>query len=235
MPLLNALTKLEITSDEMPPKTLACTYNPSDLTIKTGASWRRDKIQSAPDSPPAQFLGTNPRTVSMTLLFDDSWMGLGNLIGGLLGGSVTDKVNQLFDWTSPTEDSRDSDTPNPPMLKISWGLHKKLQFKVYLSSVSAQYTEFNMTGEPSRAKVGCEFAEVPDANGPQNPSSGTIPGRRTHLMTAGDSLHSVAQREYGKPALWRGIAAVNGIDDPLRVPIGSSVLIPPREDAENLS
>ena len=54
-------------------------------------------------------------------------------------------------------------------------------------------------------------------------------------MTAGDSLHSVAQREYGKPALWRGLAAANGIDDPLRVPVGTSVLIPPREDAENLS
>jgi|tagenome__1003787_1003787.scaffolds.fasta_scaffold19859887_1 nucleoid-associated protein YgaU len=235
MPLLNALTKLEIKSDEMPPKTVTCHYNPSDLTIKTGASWRRDKVANAKDAPPAQFIGTTPRTVSMVLLFDDSWMGMGNLLGGLLGGSVEDRVNQLFTWTSPTDKSRHSEKPNPPILTISWGLHTKLQFKTYLSSVSAQYTEFNMTGEPSRAKVTCQFDEVPDANTGTNPTSGTIPGRRTHLMTAGDSLHSVAQREYGKPALWRGLAAINGIDDPLRVPIGTSVLIPPREDAENLS
>jgi hypothetical protein len=232
MPLLNALTKLEIHASDG--TSLTCKYNPSDLTVKTGASWRTQPTPASGTAPPAQFIGTNPRSISMSLLFDDSWLGLGSLMS-LFSGSIQDQVNTLLTWTNPTEASRGTDRPNPPTLTIFWGGHTRLSFQVYLSTVSAQYTEFNFTGEPSRAKVTCEFAEVPSTAPGQNPTSGTIPGRRTHLMTAGDSLHSIAHREYGKPALWRGLAAANGIDDPFRVPIGSSVLIPPREDAELLS
>jgi hypothetical protein len=232
MPLLNALTKLTIQASDG--TSLTCHYNPSDLTVKTGASWRTQPNPASDTAPPAQFIGTNARSVSMTLLFDDSWLGLGSLTS-MLGGSIQDEVNKLLNWTNPTEASRTTDRPNPPTLTIFWGGHTRLAFQVYLATVSAQYTEFNFTGEPSRAKVTCEFSEVPGAVNRQNPTSGGPAGRRTHLMTAGDSLHSIAHREYGKPALWRGLAAANGIDDPLRVPIGTSVLIPPREDAELLS
>src|SRR5918996_1530918 len=41
--------------------------------------------------------------------------------------------------------------------------------------------------------------------------------------------------EYGKPSLWRGLAAFNGIDDPLRVGIGTRILVPPQGDIEELS
>jgi nucleoid-associated protein YgaU len=76
---------------------------------------------------------------------------------------------------------------------------------------------------------------VPNSPGHTNPTSGGPAGRRSHTIGAGDTLHSIAQREYGKPGLWRGLADVNGIDDPLRVAVGTSVLIPPREDVENRS
>jgi hypothetical protein len=232
MPLLNALTKLQITGSDG--TSLTCHYNPTDVNVETSASWRATATPASEKAPPRQFIGTNARSVGMTLLFDDSWLGFGAL-GGLLGGSVQDKVNQLLDWTNPTAASITARQPNPPTLTIFWGDHTKLAFHVYMSSVNATYSEFSMTGEPSRAKVVVKFTEVPMASPGQNPTSGTIPGRRTHLMTAGDSLHSVAQREYGKPALWRGLAAANGIDDPFRVPVGTSVLIPTREDAESLS
>jgi nucleoid-associated protein YgaU len=233
MPLLNALTKLIIQPSEGTP--LSCKYNPTDLTIKTGASWRQPPTAGSETAPPSQFVGTQARTISMKLLFDDSWLGIGSIMS-LLGGSIQDQVNKVLDWTNPTATSRlPGGTPNPPTLTIFWGGHTRLAFSVFLQSATATYTEFNFTGEPSRATVQCEFSEVPGVVNRQNPTSGSMPGRRTHLMTAGDSLHSIAQREYGKPALWRGLAAANGIDDPMRVPIGTSVLIPPREDAELLS
>jgi len=233
MPLLNALTKIRFQASDG--TSLTCRYNPTKLTVSTGASWRATPTPAGEKAPPRQFIGTDARTISMDLLFDDSWMGLGSLVGGLLSGSVEDQVNKLLDWTNPTSTSITAKQPNPPTLTVFWGDHTKLAFSVYLQKVSAVYTEFNMTGAPSRATVSVTLTEVPMNPAGTNPTSGTIPGRRTHLMTAGDSLHSIAQREYGKPALWRGLAAANGIDDPLRVPIGTSVLIPPREDAELLS
>ena len=64
----------------------------------------------------------------------------------------------------------------------------------------------------------------------QNPTSGAIAAHRSHLVIAGDTLASLAYAEYGDATLWRPLAAFNGIDDPLRIPEGTSVLLPPAED-----
>jgi nucleoid-associated protein YgaU len=50
-------------------------------------------------------------------------------------------------------------------------------------------------------------------------------------MVEGDTLQSVAYAELGKPAYWRAIAELNGIDDPQRVEAGTTVLIPSAADA----
>jgi nucleoid-associated protein YgaU len=69
----------------------------------------------------------------------------------------------------------------------------------------------------------------------QNPTSGALHTRRSHVLREGDSLHSVAYAEYGDPTLWRGLAAFNGIDDPLRVRAGQSLLIPTAAEAARMS
>jgi nucleoid-associated protein YgaU len=51
------------------------------------------------------------------------------------------------------------------------------------------------------------------------------------LIAQGDTLQSIANREYGKPGLWRGLAAFNEIDDPLRLQLGSHILLPSMEEA----
>ena len=56
------------------------------------------------------------------------------------------------------------------------------------------------------------------------------PRRRVHTVVAGDTLASLAYREYGDPTLWRPLAAFNGIDDPLRLPPGATLLLPAVED-----
>ena len=53
-----------------------------------------------------------------------------------------------------------------------------------------------------------------------------------HRIVAGDSLASVAYAEYGDPTAWRALAAFNEVDDPLRVPTGTVLLLPtPRSSA----
>ena len=64
----------------------------------------------------------------------------------------------------------------------------------------------------------------------QNPTSGSDAVRRSHLMVDGDSLASVAYGEYGDPATWRALARFNGIDDPLRCPAGTRLLLPSPEE-----
>jgi nucleoid-associated protein YgaU len=55
------------------------------------------------------------------------------------------------------------------------------------------------------------------------------------VVTDGESLHSIAQREYDDARLWRGLAAFNAIEDPMRPLSGTALHIPPRETAAGLS
>jgi nucleoid-associated protein YgaU len=64
----------------------------------------------------------------------------------------------------------------------------------------------------------------------QNPTSGGYDVRRVHRTVAGDSLASIAFAEYGAPTSWRALAAYNGIDDPMRLPVGTTLLLPTPEE-----
>ena len=68
-----------------------------------------------------------------------------------------------------------------------------------------------------------------------SPTSGSRPGIRIHTVTEGETLHSVAWAEYRQARYWRGLAAFNGIDDPLRLPSGTTLLLPSPRDAAELS
>ena len=71
----------------------------------------------------------------------------------------------------------------------------------------------NQTGTASELYVAFELGEK---NWKLSLGDG-VRGPSRHTVTAGDSLASLAYREYGDPALWRALARYNGIDDPIRV------------------
>jgi nucleoid-associated protein YgaU len=218
------LQKARITPTTGGGSPLEVAFNPKEVKLSTGADWKRQAVPASPNAPAAQFLGTQARTLAIDLLFDQHWPDY--------NGQVEADIKTLMDWTNPTSDSRTSTKPNPPMLKFSWGTSTFGTFIAYLKSINVNFSLFDENGKPLRANASCSFEEVPDVNKPQNPTSGGRAGRRTHVLRAGDSLHSIAQREYGKPAYWRGLAELNGIDDPLRIPVGTTILVPPSEDVK---
>jgi nucleoid-associated protein YgaU len=203
---------------------LECAFNPSEYSISKSAEWRGTPTTGAPAAPTPEFVGTKPRNLRMKLLFD-AWASGED--------TVIDAVDQLLKWCNPTPSSISQGRPNPPILAFAWG--QSAFFDAYLQSVDAQYTMFKPDGTPLRATVNVALVEVPNEPAGQNPTSGSLVGHRTARMVAGDSLHSIAYREYGSAELWRGLAAENGIDDPLRVGPGTSLRIPPRERAAELS
>ena len=103
-------------------------------------------------------------------------------------------------------------------------------FQGVLKSVSAKYTMFNSDGTPSGPRRTISLEEVPTDPKKTNPTRVPHAGRRV-VVGAGDSLHSIAYAEFGTPTLWRGLAQFNGIDDPLRVPPGTRLLIPTADEA----
>ena len=50
------------------------------------------------------------------------------------------------------------------------------------------------------------------------------------IVKQGQSLASIAGREYGDPRKWRPIAQANGIDDPTKLRPGAILVLPALHD-----
>lgn len=201
-----------------------CGFNPREYVIAKSATWTRTPVRGAHTASMPEFVGTNPRTLQMELFFDDWDAG---------SDGVTASVETLLEWTNPTRDSISANKPNPPVVRFEWGT--KPLFDAFVKSITARYTMFRSDGTPIRAQVTAMFEEVPAQPARQNPTSGGAGGSRTHVVAAGDTLQSIAYAEYGDPTLWRGLAELNRIDDPLRLVPGVRLEIPPEKTAAKLA
>jgi hypothetical protein len=209
------------------PMMLRFKYNPEQYTIEKSADWTRPSAPGAESTPAPDYTSTNPASVSMEIFFDAFEE---------IQGDVSRDVETLFTWTKPTPSSRAQKKPQPPLLMFQWGSSSALSdFRGFLKSVSARYTLFRVDGTPIRATCNIRLEEVPQETSKQNPTSGSRPGMRVHILTDGETLHSVAWSEYKQAGYWRGLAAFNDIDDPLRVEAGTTLLLPPPRDAARLS
>ena len=202
-------------------------YNPAELTTSKSANWNRPQQQGARSAGRPQFTGAGPQTVQMEIWFDAWDAG---------DADVTGSVMTLFEWTKPTPQSIQRRLPRPPVLGFEWGSNRVLtDLQVFLKTVNAKYVLFKPDGTPIRASATITLEEVPQEQASQNPTSGSRESRRTRLLGESDSLHSVAWHEYGDAGLWRGLAAFNDIDDPLRVAAGTRILVPTIDEARRLA
>jgi hypothetical protein len=207
-------------------KKLTFRFNPKEYSVSKSAEWTRPTTKASKTAAKPEYHGPKPRTVSMEIFFDD-WEGKGNLV---------QDIETLLKWMTPTKDSLHNGQSEPMLLQFHWGDNQPLaRFKGFLKSVNAKFTLFKPDGTPVRATASIQMEEIPQDPKETNPTSGSLAGRRSHVVAAGDSLHSLAFQEYGNPALWRGLAVFNKIDDPLRVVPGRRLLLPTAEEASALS
>lgn len=208
--------------DPPPTDRLTCHLNPTSVTISGGGEWKH--VPSSQDREPqaAQFTRRKPRTMKLELLVDRFEAD----------GDVAADLAALEDWTRPRP-SLDGKQASAPWLRFQWGSRR--HFRCFISSYQVTYTLFSTAGVPLRATVNLTLKEAIEPQGGTNPTSGGIGGERTHVVGAGDTLHSIAFRHYGRPRLWRGLATFNDIDDPLRLATGDAVELPEIDRVEELS
>jgi hypothetical protein len=194
------------------------TFNPTEYTISATSSWKQTPGKGK-EGPKSEFVGTLPQTISMDVLLSDKWKGED------LEDTVTLSY-ELRQMTKPTEKSIKNGNPSAPVLLFKWGPGVEM-YECHLKSVSIKHTEFDERGDPTHAVASIVLERVASDTPKQNPTSGGPPGNRAHVVSAGDTLHSIAYREYDDPALWRGLADLNGIDDPMRLRPGQRLMVPP--------
>jgi hypothetical protein len=195
-------------------------FNPTTINFTKQANFRREPNQAASSAPPVQFQGTGPTDLSLSLLLDAV---------GEIEGSVAPEVHKLLGWTNPEKGAGDTTSPSPPKLMFNWGqlqLGDSDKFVGHLESVTVRYTLFRGDGTPLRAEVDLKLTQAPAEAKAQNPTSGGLSAQRVHRVARGDTLQSIAWAEYGDASLWRGVAAVNGIDDPMRLRPGRELRLP---------
>jgi nucleoid-associated protein YgaU len=193
-------------------------FNPSQLQMSRSASWHTQPAVAYAKGATPEFAGTEPATLEVEVFLDAS--------DRPTGAKVQQQVEQLLSCCEVDPQSIAAKKPAPPWVRFSWGSFTTVNFAANVQSVNASYTLFSPTGEPLRATCQLSLQEVPLPTKGQNPTSGARSATRVHHVVAGDSLASVAWREYGDPTLWRAVAAANDIDDPMRLPVGSQLLLP---------
>ncbi len=195
-------------------------FNPKEVTITKSAKWERKPSKGSKTAGPPEFTGPEPSKMTVEMFFDAT---------ATQDGSVVKAVELLLSCCVATEKSAGQKKPTPPIVVLHWGSISS--FPAFVTSVSAKFTLFSSDGTPIRAVCSVSLEEMPGEKfRKQNPTSGSYDVRRVHRMVAGDSLASVAYAEYGDPTSWRDLAAFNEIDDPLRVPTGTVLLLPSAEE-----
>ncbi|MQA25124.1 MAG: peptidase M23 [Micromonosporaceae bacterium] len=195
-------------------------FNPKEYTVAKTAEWKRKSTAGAKTTSPPQFTGSGPRTLSLELFLDATERG----------GDVSEDVDVLFACLVPDPTTLSKKKPSPPFVQFGWG--GRVLFVAILKQVSAKFTMFRPNGAPIRAACTVSLEEYGADDKRQNPTSGGLEVMRTHTMVAGDTLQSVAHREYDDPTLWRVLAEVNGVDDPFRLPPGTPLRVPMAYHAE---
>ena len=195
-------------------------FNPKDLTITKGVKWNQKDQKSAGSAPPTSYTSPEAQKMTLEMFFDATRVP---------GGNVVARVDALFATLVPTPASK-SKTPSPPFVKFFWG--PLTGFLGYVKTVAAKYTLFGKDGRPLRAVCTVSLEELPSEQPKQNPTSGGLQPRRVFTVREGDSLALIAYREYGQASLWRPLAQVNGIDDPMRLRPGRTLFLPTTMELE---
>lgn len=197
-------------------------FNPKELSLSKNAKWNREAQRNAKKSGPPEFKGSDPCKLALEMFLDAT---------DTMSDKVVKTVEQLFTCCVATEESRQQTKGSPPWVIFTWG--SMVGFPAYVASVTAKYTLFTPAGLPVRAVCTVNLEEISGEQGGQNPTSGALAARDTHLLVAGDSLQSLAFRSYGNAGLWRVIAEANDIDDPMRPRPGRRLLLPALEEIQH--
>jgi nucleoid-associated protein YgaU len=194
-------------------------FNPKELTVSKAAKWSRDAQKNSKKSAVPQYGGPEPSKLTLEMFLDAS---------AKQDDSVVATVEKLFACCVPTDETHQKKKGTPPWVVFHWG--GLTSFTGYIKSVSVKYTLFTAAGLPIRATATVNLEEIAGEQAGQNPTSGALAARSVHRVVAGDTLPSIAWREYGDPTLWRVIAEANDIDDPMRVRAGTELVLPAGEE-----
>jgi len=204
-----------------------CLFNPKELSIEKSNQFAEVNIPGLP-SPVYQFVRGNARIVTMDLFFDTYEEGTDVRVftDRITGWDAGSMFSKLPDEAKGLMDI-DSELHAPPVCQFIWGA---FLFQCIIERITKKFTMFLPEGIPVRATLTItlkEYREVDIQIKETDLHSADL--TKTWTVTQGETLWSIAAREYGTPADWRLIAKANDIDNPRILDHGQRLTIPLKE------
>lgn len=221
------LMKAFLTRKDKPWLIVPCLFNPEQLTVEKSNQFAAVNIPGL-SSPIFQFVRGNARSVTMDLFFDtyeekiDVRIFTDRITGwdaGSMFSSLPGAVKGLMDI--------DSDLHAPPVCLFIWGT---FIFQCIIERVTKKFTLFLPLGIPVRATLSVTLKEYREPLLQITELSLLSSDlTKTWVVKKGDSLWSIAAKEYGDPSDWRLIADANHISNPRLLEPGQELVIPVKE------
>ncbi|HYP24486.1 MAG TPA: hypothetical protein VEV43_13005 [Actinomycetota bacterium] len=220
---------------------LSALLNPESLVMKRRAGLRSRRGVSGQLTgtrlmdDPLLYTGGGATELQLDLLFDTFLAGEG------ASEDVRDLTRPL--WQLAENARSEGAYGRPPLVRFLWG--KVWNYPGIVQAVAERVEQFAASGAPRRSWLRMRLlrsAEPPPptaaAPGPGTlvlPRGGEVPPDNVMVHEVagagpdapGERLDAIAERYYGNASLWRVIATFNGIGDPLHVPPGTLLRIPP--------
>lgn len=207
-----------------PDDELEVMFNPTSYSLSFS-----NKFEKTPTVGQQQretkFTGGEGQQLTLDLIIDGT--GVGDMgFETLLGfgtSSVEDQVAKFMRFCYEIEE----ETHQPYFLTLEWG---SLNFECRMSSVTINYSLFDNSGKPLRAKLNATFIEALSAD-----KAGKTPEKQSSDLTKSiqvkmeDTLLLLTQQEYGSLEYFSWVARYNDLDQFRRLEPGSQLIFPPLE------
>ncbi len=222
----NALLKIESAPGKQ--TTFVCQFNPDSFHMNASANYHKVKRRGS-DSPITQFAGRNNSMLDIKLFFDTSTSY--EIKTGRNEKPKKEKAKDVSAYTKVLLSlvSIEGKLHRPPEVTFQWG---SFSARGFVENVDVNYTMFEIGGKPVRAEVTLKLLCTEEL--------GMESGKLSHMespdrskcivMTSDSSLWDIAWREYGDASCWRMIAEENHILNPLEIPAGKHLKVPPKID-----
>jgi Contractile injection system tube protein len=203
---------------------------PASMKIKKGASWEVTDSTSSEQSGPLEWNGPQPMKIEFEFLMMTQQASLrpNRSIGYGRQRDVMGELKKMLMLVENYSNSFWSTATTPPLVMLLWGSF--ISPLSVVSQFSSQIVKFNADGSPAKAVGSIELTQYPSTGSLTNPTSGGLAPELTETLLESDTLAHIAYRAYQSPRHWRDIAEHNGVDDPLRIPAGRTMLLPSPAD-----
>ncbi len=231
---------------------LGALLNPETLVMRRTAGVRPRRALGTPltgaglTDDPLLFTGGGTTELRLELLFDVTLAG-----SSVTSEDVRDLTRPL--WRLAENAHAEEGYGRPSLVRIVWG--KVMNMACVVASVAERLEHFTSNGAPRRSWLSLRLLRVEEevarqVEAPRVPPEGvgaeseqlasqvsaSLPPEAFDTQAvlgggpepgSGQRLDEIAWERYKDPSMWRLLASLNGVDDPMHMGTGSVLRLPP--------